>query len=61
MAADPNENEDVGAAAAADGPKLNDMIVVIGDPGNVTNYPYPGTGSRRRAFCHLILLFVYVR
>ena len=60
MAADPNENEDVGAAAAADGPKLNDMIV-IGDPGNVTNYPYPGTGSRRRAFCHLILLFVYVR
>ena len=31
MAVDPNEKEDVGAGAPADGPKLNDMIVIF-DP-----------------------------
>ena len=31
MAAGPNEKEDVGAGAPADGPKLNDMIVIF-DP-----------------------------
>ena len=45
MAVDPNEKEDVGAGAPADGPKLNDMIVIC-DSRDVNPFPYPSPGSQ---------------